>query len=407
MIKKTVLLAISVVMAVCACMFGFQREAVSYGRGGGEDTQIVTHEALAKLLQSVPSSAALLNGEGQSGGAVREYASFSMGELGKIETVKGSSTRTGNTDTENTTEYVLDRYLEAYYTSDAAYYHGVGSLTDASETKVSEVTAEGEKLKSQQVNSTTQTFDWEIYISAGELYVKYNKYELTGESYTVTVGEDGPIREDIPFDENDTALQIQKIIQDNYGRWINLTVEEITMDGIENAESMSEADQEELMIAMLVSQLAQGLRDSLIQQNDTNMDTLASLGEMLGQVESDSFELQSAGLYRLTEEAALAYFTSLGFVNQHAGEGRAPGSFVVSYLNPTQPAVYENVSVSNYTGSSNSSSRSERLSLTSNLSFFNVNNTVVSFDGGNALSARDFFEPMVEMLIQDMTGGNE
>ena len=400
MVKKIVLLSVAAVLFIAVCVTGIKPSGVYYGSGSGADAALDSREALAELLLSVRTSEELMNSAaaGNEGG----HRSFSMREVGGLRIKTNRSTQISSLRYRSeSSETRLSRTMEAYYAEDAAYYHAVGTYLTMTESVV-EVFSENPDTAddpatvtstavSRAHDSTEQSFDIELYLLADKIYIKYNLLDTQIQQYTETYDESGnAVREDV----EDDAAQIGKIavecVQSHYGKWIDLSYEAPAFDP-----DTAAGDEKELMLGMMVGELADLLCSSFTLQNDGNVAYLTILGGFLQSLPDEDFP-QGETLYQLSDAAADAYFSSIGY----GGNDTGSQSLSVGLMNPARPVVYQSALRMHNAGNA-----TQEQSFFSKSIFYNIDNTVVSFRDRNVIGAYDLFAPMLEQIMNEWMGG--
>ena len=287
--------------------------------------------------------------------------------------------------------------MDAYYTESAVYYHPVGQMTNSTIREVYELEDDGEKtLKSRQVDSTVQEYDMEVYLIEGKVYAKYNRIKVTFEKYTEARDEQGNLVRQADDEESVRAAeQMVECIRGSYGKWIDFSSEAIE----ETMDADSFESEKELFIRMLVSQISETYCQTMLGQNDQNIAYLNALGQALTGL-SDGDVVEEKMYFQLSDAAAKDYFLQFGYSNE--GEA-SPGTLTASFADASKPVVYQKARRTSFSldGSGNDQA------FSSKTTFFNLNNTVVSFQNQNVVSAYELFAPMLEELVNDMINDME
>lgn len=395
MVKKIVLLSISTILFVTVCVLGIRPGDVSYGRGNGQDAEIQTRQELTELLQSLRTTDQLFQASGSDDEI--PYTSYSMTEYGSNHVQSERRTENGISQIRNTSVSERSHTMDAYYTESAVYYHPVGKMSSSTVREVFELREGSDSiLMSRQVDSTAQEYDMEVYLIKDKVYAKYNRIKLTIEKYTETRDEQGNlVRQDDDEESVRAAEQLVECIRSSYGKWIDFTSEAIAepTDTEPSVES-----EKELFIRMLVSQIAETYCQTMLGQNDQNIAYLNALGQALTGL-SDGDVVEEKMYFQLSDAAAKDYFLQFGYSNE--GEA-SPGTLTASFADASKPVVYQKARVAHSPDSS-----VNYQAFSSKTTFFNLNNTVVSFQNQNVVSAYELFAPMLEELVNDMINDME
>lgn len=390
MIKKIVLLSISAILFATVCVLGIRPGDVSYGRGNGQDAEIQTRQELAELLKSLRTTDQLFQPSASDDEI--PYTSYSMTEYGSNRVQSDRTTENSTSQVRNASVSERSHTMDAYYTESAVYYHPVGQMTNSTIREVYELEDDGEKtLKSRQVDSTVQEYDMEVYLIEGKVYAKYNRIKVTFEKYTETRDEQGNLVRHTDDEESvRMAEQMVECIRGSYGKWIDFTPESIDVPADGEIPSQNEI---ELFIRMLVSQISETYCQAMLGQNDQNIAYLNALGQALTGL-SDGDVVEEKMYFQLSDAAAKDYFLQFGYSNE--GEA-SPGTLTASFADASKPVVYQKARVAHSPDSS-----VNYQAFSSKTTFFNLNNTVVSFQNQNVVSAYELFAPMLEAFANEI-----
>ena len=336
-VKKLVYLCISVALLVVSLVFSVDGSSVSAEFEANKSETLAEVTDLSDLVSNLPSSKVYYSSE--------EAASENFKSVTMVEESELNDENSG---------YQLNRILTIYFTEKGAYYQSKG--------------VQKQRTNSENgVFTITTLFDVEIWIAQGQVFIKYNKYEV-----------DTP--KGVEIDEMQVLMF--DTVKQNYGKWIDLTYQgtEIDSENPEQYENMTEEEQIELGKQMLIKQTSIALIEQFININDKNVESLQKLVTIVS-TNLDKFE-KVENSYTLMEEHR-------DILSAYMGSGMT-GQFNVNLNAPTTPRMSFNSNDLKYI-----------------VTFKNIGNTNVNVPENIKYGIDDFLGEYFDQLIaREMEGEN-
>lgn len=333
MVKKIVALAISLVLSIGALVSYnlTNNEAVEFGEGAGVSRTINNVSELSDVLSKIPSFEEYSENADISAVEGKEaFSGITVVETGYVSNYSGYRRRIAqlpNTDSDGETLYksrnqeLKNHRLEMSFAKNAVYYHSIGTMWTATEYYVYE---------EPQDTTITYTYsfyhddfavayrektdyDVEIYHAQDKSMFKINKYETATQRSTKY--EDGKMvwadyaeeddeneNENVEVDPmtqltNKLIEEMLKIREDTYGVWIEYPRAEEgegepTEPDFEGVENMTEEQQKEFMINMMVQEFSAQLTNvayqDLITVQQAHASNKAYLGGLSGYIATNA-----------------------------------------------------------------------------------------------------------------------
>lgn len=341
MVKKIVALAISLVLSIGALVSYnlTNNEAVEFGEGAGVSRTINNVSELSDVLSKIPSFEEYSENEDISAVEGKEaFSGITVVETGYVSNYSGYRRRIAqlpNTDSDGETLYksrnqeLKNHRLEMSFAKNAVYYHSIGTMWTATEYYVYE---------EPQDTTITYTYsfyhddfavayrektdyDVEIYHAKDKSMFKINKYETAtqrstkyedGKMVWADYAEEDDENENVEVDPmtqltNKLIEEMLKIREDTYGVWIEYPRAEEgegepTEPDFEGVENMTEEQQKEFMINMMVQEFSAQLTNVAYQDLLTVQQAHASNKAYLGGLSG----------YIATNASDADYFTKKG-----------------------------------------------------------------------------------------------
>lgn len=331
MVKKIIVLAISFVLAIGSLVSYnvINDEAVEFGAGAGVSRTINSVSELSDVLSKIPSfeeyseNANISDAEGRE-----EFSGITVVETGYVSTYDGyrRGIRLPKQDEENENLYksrnqtLKNHRLEMSFAPNAVYYHSIGTMWNAVEYYVYEEPQDSSS--SYEFTFYNEDFalamrektdyDVEIYHAQDRTMFKINSYETVTQRAT-KIEENKKVYVDYEeeVEESDEDLDTEgqmmanlanemiKIREKNYGVWIEYpraeegegegepTEPEDPFAGLD-PDNMTEEQQKEFYINMLVQQFSVALTEvayqDLITVQQAHASNKAYLGRLAGYI---------------------------------------------------------------------------------------------------------------------------
>ncbi len=411
-VRKLVYLCVSLVLLVVSfvlCVDGEKTVTAQYDLEKAESITDISQ--LSDIVNALPSSNAYYgstagDGEEEDGQDIisDNFKSLTYVEEGSI------SQRQYGTITE------LDRKMTIYFTEEGAYYQAIGVQTKAKEFNVE---FENSNLYDLYENRSILTFDFELYVTSGKVFMKYNKWDTTTEVWLMKancstlndsfdwVGKlDPDLTEEANKEVNKVEEALQETIDANLGKWIDLSVtEELPEVSEEDAANMSKDELMDYMKVWLAAEASNLLISTYLTMNDSNVSTLLYLMQYV-----------TTNLPLFTKHGELEVYSlktqnsSNGYENEDEDEEQLPafmeycyGNFNVNLIDPKAPKLYLDVTSS----IPNVSSSDYQLVVKCTMTFKNINSTSVSVLDKAEVEFSDFISHYLEVALEAMTQEEE
>ena len=374
--KRIVAGVICLALFIAALVFGIDTPSVTIGRGSGRAAQIATLEDLNDVLRSLETSSLTedisplaASSAADAAEEAAKYTSFHFVEETDAFYDQTQTQSSGDQSYERDADARIRRTLQMGYTENAVYYRSEGEIITRSssvrrETRriaISDDSYRTYTIREEEDISESMIFTMEIYVEEDAVFIRADRFRYTYEReyrYTDEYNPDNNVTETESAEDD----PLMTALQENPGVWIDCTA-------------------------------APQIAGAFISINDTNIQTLSSIGDMIEEAvttDADFFEERN-GRYSMDEEG---FYGVSGLVVDEETDYSI--DFVIDLSDQTTPniSLRGNGKIVDKQSSSWGSSRRDMVSdVTEAITFRNINNTTVNFTGAaNALDIADLVD---------------